>query len=109
MAWLDAPPGSKPRASMSLGRAWMLTREILKDHTSNSFASLAGWAYVPTGAEIALWDMMELEGRLKRKGYRPWADPRNDFLREPNLETSSQRRERLERRSRLKKRFHIDD
>lgn len=92
---------------MAYGRAWGLTREILRDRTSNSFAALAGWYYIPTGAEIALWDQMELEGRLKRKGYRPWADSRSDFLGLPNPETGEQRRERLERRDRLKDRYHI--
>lgn len=92
---------------MGFGKAWGLTREILRDRTSNSFAALAGWSYIPTGAEIALWDQMELEGRLKRKGYRPWADSRSDFLESPNPETGEQRRERLKRRDRLKDRYHI--
>lgn len=68
---------------MSLAQSWRLTREILRDHTSNSFAALAGWSYTPTGAEIALWDQMELEGRLKRKGYRPWTDHRTNWLDPP--------------------------
>ncbi len=76
-AWLDAPAGRKPSGNLDYESAWALTREILRDHTSNSFAALAGWSYTPTGAEIALWDQMELEGRLKRKGYRPMGRPEN--------------------------------
>lgn len=93
---------------MSLAQSWRLTREILRDHTSNSFAALAGWSYTPTGAEIALWDQMELEGRLKRKGYRPWTDHRTNWFDPPKQETAKARQARLERRRRLQDTYHID-
>ena len=92
---------------MSLQRAWELTRELLRDHTSHSFAALAGWAYAPTGAEIALWDRYELEGRLRRPGWRPWLERRNDPLRPAEPETA--RRERLARRRRLNAFYHITE
>ncbi|AKV55077.1 hypothetical protein BACT_0488 [Bifidobacterium actinocoloniiforme DSM 22766] len=87
----------------------MLSREILRDHTSSSYAALSGWSYIPTGAEIALWDQMELEGRLKRKGYRPWTDQRADPFRLDHMEGTRQRRERLERRKHLQDTFHISN
>ncbi|PJM72332.1 hypothetical protein CS006_10365 [Bifidobacterium primatium] len=89
--------------------AWELTRELLRDHTSASYAALAGWAYTPTGAETAMWDRLELEGLLKKRGYRPWKDRRNDTLRAHRLEDPRKRRERLARRQRLKDRYHITE
>ncbi|KFI92433.1 hypothetical protein BISA_0833 [Bifidobacterium saguini DSM 23967] len=99
----------KPKANISLGKAWRLTREILKDHRSHSYAALAGWSYIPSDGEIALWDRMELEGRLKRRGWRPWADRHNDPFAPVHVETRETRERRLERRSRLKQRYHITD
>ena len=107
-AWLDAPAGRKPSGNLDYESAWALTREILRDHTSNSFAVLAGWSYTPTGAEIALWDQMELEGRLKRKGYRPWADRRTDPFRRPATETHADYEARMARRKRLNDHYHIE-
>jgi hypothetical protein len=107
-AWLDAPTGRKPSGNLDYESAWALTREILRDHTSNSFAALAGWSYTPTGAEIALWDQMELEGRLKRKGYRPWADRRTDPFRRPATETHADYEARMARRKRLNDHYHIE-
>lgn len=106
--WLDAPTGRKPSGNLDYESAWALTREILRDHTSNSFAALAGWSYTPTGAEIALWDQMELEGRLKRKGYRPWADRRTDMFRRPATETHADYEARMARRKRLNDHYHIE-
>lgn len=107
--WLDAPKGAKPRANVGFGRAWALTREILKDHTSHSYAALAGFAYIPTGEETAMWDRYELEGRLKRKGWRPWTDRRADPFRSARMESTGEHEQRMERRSRLRQRFHITD
>ena len=103
-----APAGRKPSGNLDYESAWALTREILRDHTSNSFAALAGWSYTPTGAEIALWDQMELEGRLKRKGYRPWADRRTDMFRRANTETHADYEARMARRKRLNDHYHIE-
>lgn len=100
---------SKPSPNIGFGTAWRFTREILRNHTSSSYAALAGWSYIPTGAEIALWDQMELEGRLKHKGYRPWTDARNNLFALSRQETSQQHAERLARRKRLQDTFHISD
>lgn len=106
--WLQAPADRKPRGNVGIGRAWRLTREILKHHTSHSWAALAGWSYIPTGMETAIWDQYELEGRLKRHGWRPWAASRDPFA-PTRVEPDDARRARLERRERLKRRYHIDD
>jgi hypothetical protein len=107
--WLDAPLTSKPTANIDYGTAWQLTRELLRDHTSSSYAALANWSYTPTGAEISLWDWFELEGRLKRRGWRPWTDPRTDQFRQARQETDQERKARMERRHHLNEVFHITE
>lgn len=94
---------------MSFGLAWNLTREILRDHTSSSYAALAHYSYIPSGAEISLWDQFELEGRLKRRGWRPWTDSRTNQFGETKQETDSERQARLTRRHRLNQVFHITE
>lgn len=105
--WLDAPPENKPKANIGIGKAWKLTRQILKDHASDSYMALAGWSYKPTGAEIAMWDRFELEGRLKRRGWRPWTDRRADQFPETHTPSKAEQTIRAERRARLDRQFHI--
>ncbi|MEE8739047.1 MAG: hypothetical protein SOI66_09110 [Bifidobacterium sp.] len=107
--WLDAPRNRKPAARTTYGDAWQLTREILRDHTSASYAALADWSYTPTGAEISLWDQFELEGRLKRRGWRPWTDRRTDQFRRTKQETDSEHQARMQRRRHLNEVFHITE
>ena len=85
-----------------------MTRELLRDHSSHLYASLAGWAYIPSGAEIAKWDQLELEGRLKRKGWRPWLEPKTDMAR-ASTRHARPRSEREQARELLRDRFHIKD
>jgi hypothetical protein len=107
--WLDAPRNHKPKSSMAYGKAWQLTREILREHTSASYSALANWSYTPTAAEISLWDQFELEGRLKRKGWRPWTDPRTDQFHQTKQETDREHKARMERRQHLNEVFHITE
>ncbi|WP_133124814.1 hypothetical protein [Bifidobacterium margollesii] len=107
-AWLNAPHDAKPRGNIGIGLAWELTREILRDHTSSSFAALAGWSYTPTGSEIAMWDRMDMEKRLRRHGWRPWKN-QPDPLRAKPMEDPRVRAERLRRRRLLRERFHITE
>lgn len=86
-----------------------MTREILRDHTSHSWAALNKWAYIPTAVELAMWDKFELENSLKRKHWRPWTDPRNNSFKPQPVETSSEHAQRMARRDKLKQRFHITD
>jgi hypothetical protein len=88
--------------------AWALTREILRDHTSHSWHALAKSAYVPTAAEMALWDELAMSKKLRKKTYRPWTDSRNDAFRpthRAHLLTAEQKRGR----ELLKEKFHIQD
>ena len=94
--WLE---GQRPRTDWGL--AWELTREILKDRTSHSWAALNGMTYAPGDAEQAAW--LQVPPRK-----RPWSDHVNDPLRPPARTHGLTRRQR-EDRERLKRYFHIED
>lgn len=34
---------------------WHMTREILKNHHSHSFAAIAGYSWIPTDADVISW------------------------------------------------------
>ena len=87
---------------------WRLMAELLRDRTSRLYSSLAGWTYSPTGAEIAQWDRLELEGRLKRKGWRPWLDERHAATRRRAMSRRTQA-DRQASRQRLRDRFNFTD
>lgn len=95
------------RSDCSWTFVWGLLCELLKERDSHCFAILAGYSYVPTGAERVYWDGLELSGKLKKKGYRPYADKRSDLLRRMALSQSTGR-ENAER-EKLKKFFNIQD
>lgn len=86
---------------------WGLLCELLKERDSHCFANLAGYSYIPAGAERAYWDDLEISGKLKKKGYRPYSDKRSDLLRRMALSQSTGR-ENAER-EKLKKFFNIQD
>lgn len=104
--WLRSD-GKPTRRAIGWGRAWALTREILKNHYSHSYASLAGWSYIPAPEEVAMWDQAEADKRLKRRGWRPWLDPRSSQF--GSGKPQRPRSEVLKDRERLKARFHIQD
>lgn len=97
--------GKRPDCSWMF--VWGLLCELLRERESHCFACLAGYSYVPSDAERAYWDGLELSGKLKKKGYRPYADKRSDLLRRMALRQSTSR-EQAER-EKLKKFFHIQD
>lgn len=86
---------------------WGLLCELLRERESHCFARLAGYSYVPSSAERVYWDGLELSGKLKKKGYRPYTDKRSDLLRRLALRQSTGR-EQAER-EKLKKFFHIQE
>lgn len=93
----------KAHSNMPLGDAWMLVQEMIRDRTSHCYMALAGWYYAPTGAELAYWDGMAAEKRLKRATWRPWTDRASDPLRDEVAE--KQRAE--EARRAIDKYYHI--
>ena len=93
---------------VSFGQAWELTKEILKDHLSHSYATLAKFAYVPTAAEMALWDELAMKKQLRKRNYRPWMDKQNNLFKpthNPHYLTAKDR----EARAKLKEIYHIKD
>lgn len=67
------------RREIPLGRAWALTRELLRDPDSHTFASVQGWAFVPGPEARAAVDHFEwwVNARKGRntttyRARRPW-------------------------------------
>jgi hypothetical protein len=65
--------------TMSWMEAWGYAEEILKDQSSHLFASVAGWLYPPSEAEInTVWLLEGWANAQRRKGtvpvilQRPW-------------------------------------
>lgn len=100
--------GSRARANCSWLSAWLLTVEILKDRSSHLFAAAAGWEYAPAPAEQALWDYLDAGKRLRKRGWRPWADPRSRLFNKTHGRHELSEKQQLER-EKLKKAFHIQD
>ena len=95
------------RADCSWMFVWGLLCELLRERESHCFAVLAGYSYVPSSAERVYWDGLELSGKLKKKGYRPYSDKRSDLLRRLALRQSTSRE--TAEREKLRKFFHIQD
>lgn len=89
----------------SVHEAWPMLREILKDHSSHSYAALAGWSYVPDQTELLIHALNQ--GQAKHRRITPeWEKP--DTILGPDStrpHTKPKRDERL--RSRLKQRLGI--
>lgn len=54
-------------------------KELLREHDSHVYTALAGYTYVPSEIERAVWSITP-----KKKGYEnyiPWTDARNDLMR----------------------------
>lgn len=88
------------RARIGAGTAWDMTREILRDPGTHSYAALAGWTHMPGQAEQVAWAL----GDHKRGEMPPWQSQ------DPLASRRAQPRSRqLEDRERLKRLWHIND
>lgn len=99
----------RARSRISFSGAWAATRVILQDHSTHSWAALTGAWYAPTGAERAMWDQAQAEGRLNRQdpSYRPWLDQGADPL--AGAPPAPVTRERREAHNRIRDLFGIHD
>lgn len=79
---------------MPAGYAAKVVTEILKNRSSHSYAALAGWHYIPTGAEHAMWDMLAAEGRLKHPQWRPWTSRATDILTDQQAQEEKHQQDR---------------
>lgn len=95
---------------LSWNEAWDLTLGLLRDPTSHTAASVAGFAFVPPPAMTALADWIEVYANSKRgkntvpiRITRPWlagGGPTSSVPAPPSAES-------LERRSRLAERLGL--
>lgn len=74
--WMRAWHGILDLTRMPLYAAWPMLREILKDHTTHSFALLADWSWIPTDADMILYALSQT-GK-KQTTPPPWADTTAD-------------------------------
>lgn len=76
---------------------------LLADHTSHTFASLAGYSYVPAPAEVAFYDELDTKLAMNRgknqprppRTKRPWEDGKPQTVAPSVSADSRARRERL--------------
>lgn len=79
MRWADWARNNTARGNIPYWRLWPLVRELLREHDSHSYAALAGWSYVPSEVERAVWTLIPKKDGYER--YEPWTDPKNDIMR----------------------------
>lgn len=59
---------------------------LLDDHTSHTFAAVAGWSYVPSPQEVAFYDELDVKIAMNRgknqpappRTKRPWEQARKE-------------------------------
>lgn len=82
--------------------AWPMLQEILMDHSSHSFAALAGWSHIPDTADRIIHALDAGPSRLRRKPT--WERP-GPFDTTPSAHATRRRDDRL--RDRLRERLGI--
>lgn len=58
----------EPADDVGAAEAWEMTREILRDPRSHSYAAVAGWNQIPRDADILAWAVTA----AKNHGKAPW-------------------------------------
>lgn len=79
---------------------------LMSDHTSHTFASAAGWSYVPSPAEVQFYNELDVKLAMNRgknqpapqRTKRPWEQPKQKDVTPRNDAASRERRERLNER-----------
>ena len=72
------------RQELSYTELTALVDGLVDDHTSHTFASLAGWSYVPSPAEVEFYNGLDAKLAMNRRKNqptpprikRPWETPR---------------------------------
>jgi hypothetical protein len=77
--WTTWAKDQQARSNIGYWAMWQYAAEILRDKSSHSYAALAGWSYVPSPTERAIWTLMPK--REGKEDYLPWTDPKQDILR----------------------------
>ncbi|WP_053386249.1 hypothetical protein [Leucobacter japonicus] len=94
------------RQELSWEQMMALVDGILNDHTSHTFASLAGWSYVPSPDEVAFYNDLDVKLVMNRGKNqpmpqpvdRPWERGKPKAVLPRNDSESRARRERLNER-----------
>ena len=95
------------REELSWQQVQALIDGLLSDHSSHTFASVMGWAYVPTPAEVQFYDELDVKIAMNRaknqpappRTKRPWEQARTVSRRDPEHDA---RLERLKARLGIK-------
>lgn len=73
------------REEISWEQLTALVDGLMSDHTSHTYASASGWAYVPDPAEVAFYDNLDVKLIMNRgknqpsppRTKRPWEEKRS--------------------------------
>ncbi len=76
------------RQEISWQQMTALIDGLMDDHTSHTFASAAGWSYVPSPAEVAFYDELDVKLAMNRgrnqpappRTKRPWETPKQGLV-----------------------------
>lgn len=87
------------REELSWQQVQALIDGLLIDHSSHSFASVMGWAYVPTPAEVQFYDELDVKIAMNRaknqpappRTKRPWEQARTVSRRDPEHDARLER------------------
>lgn len=94
------------REELSWQAVTALIDGLIDDHTSHTFASVAGWSYVPSPQEVAFYDELDVKLAMNRgknqpmpqRVKRPWETPRVNQVTPRSDAESRDRRARLNER-----------
>ena len=63
------------REELSWQETVALIGGLIDDHTSHTFASVTGWAYVPSPEEVAFYDDLDVRIAMNRGKHQPMPQP----------------------------------
>lgn len=63
------------RQELSWEQMTALIDGLVDDHSSHTFASLAGWSYVPTPEEVAFYNDLDVKLSMNRGKNQPQPQP----------------------------------
>lgn len=94
------------RQELAYSEITALIDGLLDDHSSHTFASVAGWSYVPSPDEVAFYDGIDVKLAMNRgknqpmpqRVKRPWESARPKETTAPGASADLERRERLKAR-----------
>lgn len=94
------------REEISWEQLTALIDGLMSDHTSHTYASASGWAYVPAATEVAFYDDLDVKLMMNRgknqpmpqRTKRPWEEKRASVVTPRRDPETLARREQLNKR-----------